>query len=151
MSFVDTIFGFVQNNLLISLCVFAVLLRLFLFKPQTGEFEEYPGNKVISIHSPEEWAEAITKSSREKKLVVVDFYALWCPPCRYAAPTYGKMSTEYEDVTFLKVDVDKLGNVAADNSVRAMPTFVIYKRGAKIDHMTGFSESNLRNLIEKHR
>lgn len=61
------------------------------------------------------------------KLVVVDFFATWCGPCKRIAPAIEKMSQENTNVVFLKVDVDEVGDLAAELSVSAMPTFLFFK------------------------
>lgn len=143
--------AWVTANPLVSIVIAFFCFRFFFFKPATGKFEEYPGNKVIDCPNKDAFQEQIKRATTEKKLVVVDFYALWCGPCRYAAPSYGKMSIDFEDVVFLKVDVDQNRDVTMDNKVNAMPTFILFKDGTMIDRITGWNEAKLRTLIERYR
>ncbi|KAK2899884.1 hypothetical protein Q8A73_013013 [Channa argus] len=68
------------------------------------------------------------------KLVVVDFTAKWCGPCRRIAPIYTKLSEEPENknVIFLKVDVDDAEDVGPACGISCMPTFQFYKNGEKV-------------------
>ena len=61
-----------------------------------------------------------------------------CPPCKAIAPEIEKLAKEHEGaVVFLKVDVDKAEDAAADNGISAMPTFILFKDEKKV----GFPES----------
>ncbi|VDI73982.1 thioredoxin 1 [Mytilus galloprovincialis] len=84
-------------------------------------------------------------------LIVVDFFATWCGPCVQIAPVYQKLSDEYSDCIFLKVDVDEVEDVAAASGISAMPTFQCYKNGNKVDEIVGASEEKLRGMIEKNK
>lgn len=64
---------------------------------------------------------------RSPSLTVVDFFATWCGPCRAIAPQFEMLSSQYPNVTFIKVDVDKLNDVAGRYGVNAMPTFLFFK------------------------
>ncbi|KAE8632694.1 hypothetical protein XENTR_v10001638 [Xenopus tropicalis] len=66
------------------------------------------------------------------KLVVVDFTATWCGPCKMISPVFEKLSVENPDVVFIKVDVDDAQDVAAHCDVKCMPTFHFYKNGQKV-------------------
>ena len=70
--------------------------------------------------------------SAGSKLVVVDFYATWCGPCKMIAPQVEAMDKEMDDVVFLKVDVDEAEDVAQEYNITAMPTFVYLKDGKKV-------------------
>merc|ERR1712243_22919 len=84
-------------------------------------------------------------------LVCVDFFATWCGPCKMIAPKLEAMSKEYEGkVTFLKVDVDELEDLAAKQEVKAMPTFSFFKNGQKLESFAGANEARIRQTIEKH-
>lgn len=83
-------------------------------------------------------------------ILVVDFYATWCPPCRSAAPVYCKMSKEeaYQGkIQFLKCDVDKASDVSSACGIRAMPTFKVFQHGKEIAVIQGWSESKLRSTL----
>ncbi|KAI8070451.1 Allergen Cop c 2 [Gongronella butleri] len=80
------------------------------------------------------------------KLVVIDFYATWCGPCKLISPKFEKLVDEYPDVIFAKVDVDEAADVAAEVGVRAMPTFMFFRKGAKVDEVVG---ANLANIVSK--
>ncbi|XP_052087696.1 thioredoxin-like [Mytilus californianus] len=84
-------------------------------------------------------------------LIVVDFFATWCGPCVNIAPVYQKLSGEYSDCIFLKVDVDEAEDVAAECGISAMPTFHCYRGGKKVDELVGASEDKLREMIEKNK
>lgn len=135
--------------LLTILAVFLIVKYLFSSPP--GKFEEYPGNKVVSVESEDAWNGMMQDSALKGKLILVDFYATWCPPCRRASPVYGKMSIDYDDVLFLKVDVDKVPSLMRDQNVRAMPTFQLLRDSKRIDHVVGFDEQKIRRMIERHR
>nr|ART33389.1 thioredoxin-like protein [Mimachlamys nobilis] len=105
------------------------------------------GVKILETQA--EFDELIKTSD---KLVVVDFYADWCGPCKKIAPEIEKMSTgEHSDVTFVKVNVDENEETAAVCQVSAMPTFLFYKGGIKVDNLVGANEEKLQALIKKNK
>jgi len=66
------------------------------------------------------------------KLVVVDFHATWCGPCKMIAPHLEEMDKTMDDVVFLKVDVDECEDIAEEYKVTAMPTFIFLKNLEKV-------------------
>lgn len=66
------------------------------------------------------------------KLVVIDFYATWCGPCKMISPKLEEMSKTKTNVVFLKVDVDEAEDVAMEYNISAMPTFLFMKNGKKV-------------------
>jgi len=80
---------------------------------------------MVKIIESEEEYKTITQSGG---LVVVDFFAEWCGPCKAMAPVLDIMSQQMEGrVTFVKVDVDELEEIAMTEGVQAMPTFAFSK------------------------
>jgi len=89
-------------------------------------------------------------SSNPGKAIIVDFSATWCGPCRMIGPEFVKLSNEYENVVFLKVDVDQVESVAASCGISAMPTFQVFKDGNKVDELVGASKEKLLDLVKKY-
>ncbi|KAI9491297.1 thioredoxin [Zychaea mexicana] len=83
------------------------------------------------------------------KLVIVDFWATWCGPCKMIAPRFEKFSKEYTDAIFAKVDVDAVPDIAGEYSVRAMPTFMFFKNGKKVGDVVGANAANIENKIKE--
>lgn len=85
------------------------------------------------------------------KLVVIDFMATWCGPCKMIAPKLEDISTTMcEKVVVLKVDVDECEDVALAYNISSMPTFVFVKNGVKVHQFSGANEATLRSTIDQH-
>ncbi|KAG8068091.1 hypothetical protein GUJ93_ZPchr0005g14920 [Zizania palustris] len=105
---------------------------------------------VIAIHSLAEWTIQIEEANSAKKLVVIDFTASWCGPCRVIAPVFADLAKKHPNVVFLKVDVDELKPIAEQFSVEAMPTFLFMKEGDVKDRVVGAVKDDLTNKVELH-
>ena len=106
--------------------------------------------QVISCHTIDAWNDQLKKSNETKQLVVVDFTASWCGPCRFITPFLVELAKKLPDVLFLKVDVDELKSVATDWAVEAMPTFMFLKEGKIVDKVVGAKKEDLQHTINKH-
>ncbi|KAK3032283.1 hypothetical protein RJ639_036240 [Escallonia herrerae] len=106
--------------------------------------------QVITCRTEAAWNEQIQKGNDSNKLIVVDFTASWCGPCRMIAPFLAELAKKLPTVTFLKVDVDELKTVAADWAVEAMPTFMFLKGGKIVDKIVGAKKEELQQTIAKH-
>lgn len=85
------------------------------------------------------------------KLVIIDFFACWCGPCKRIAPFLDKIAKEHaDDLTILKVDVDEAEELAREYKINIMPTFVFKRRGEHLDTLEGSNEDKLMALINKH-
>ncbi|CAN6341463.1 unnamed protein product [Urochloa humidicola] len=105
---------------------------------------------VIAVHSLDEWSIYIESANSAKKLVVIDFTASWCGPCRIIAPVFADLAKKFPDVVFLKVDVDELKAIAEQFSVEAMPTFLFMKEGDVKDRVVGAVKDELAKKVELH-
>ncbi|PHT49378.1 Thioredoxin H-type 2 [Capsicum baccatum] len=106
--------------------------------------------QVIDCHTVDALTVQLQKGIETKKLIVVDFTASWCGPCRLIAPFFAELAKKLPNVTFLKVDVDELQSVATDWAVEAMPTFMFLKEGIVVDKVVGAKEDELQQTIAKH-
>jgi peptide-N4-(N-acetyl-beta-glucosaminyl)asparagine amidase len=85
----------------------------------------------------------------ERRLVVVDFYADWCPPCRAIAPVFEGFSSEFTDVVFIKVNVDQARAIAGNYQITAMPTFIFFREGNEVERLRGANANRIRELIQQ--
>lgn len=100
---------------------------------------------VKLIESKEAFQEALAAAG--DKLVVVDFSATWCGPCKMIKPFFHSLCDKYSNVVFLEVDVDDCQDVAADCEVKCMPTFQFYKKGQKVGEFSGANKEKLEATI----
>lgn len=93
-------------------------------------------------------AEDFNKAINSSKLVVVDFFAVWCGPCKMIAPLLERFANDYaEGAEFYKVDVDELSAIAQEQEVTAMPTIVFYKDGKVVDKVIGANPNAIKQKI----
>lgn len=71
-------------------------------------------------------------------LVVVQYYATWCGPCKMLKPVLEALSSELTDVGFSRVDIDLYRNQAIEAGIKSVPTVVVYKDGVEVDRSSGY-------------
>ncbi|OLY80636.1 Thioredoxin [Smittium mucronatum] len=101
---------------------------------------------IPEIQSTQEFNDAINSEG----LVVVDFHAVWCGPCKAISPALSKFAEEYPNVKFIKVDVDALSEVATQVGITAMPTVKYYKAGKLVDEFIGANIGAIQSKIVSH-
>jgi thioredoxin 1 len=95
-------------------------------------------------------AENFEEAVSSNDLVVVDFWASWCGPCRSFAPTYDKVSESYPDTVFAKVDTEAEHALAASFNIMSIPTLMIIREQVVIFSQAGaLPESALVDLLER--
>jgi len=104
---------------------------------------------AIHIKDANEFETKLTEAGNS--LVVVDFFAQWCGPCKVIAPKIEELAAEFPDVVFLKVDVDECEDIASEYEITAMPTFVFIKRKQKGDAFSGANADKLKEYIIKYK
>lgn len=87
-----------------------------------------------------------------EKVVLVDFGASWCGPCRMIAPVISDVAHEYENIIkVVKVDTDLSPSLAGDYNIRSIPTLMLFKNGNRVDTVIGaVPRSTLVNILNKH-
>lgn len=105
------------------------------------------GNVLTNFSfSREQYQDAI----KQPGLLVIDAFATWCSPCKIIAPEIVKLSEAHPNASFYKIDVDEHPEIAAELEVRAMPTFIFFKDGKRIDQVVGANKSAIEALVVEH-
>lgn len=83
------------------------------------------------------------------KLVLVDFYATWCGPCRMISPIIDEVAKETTDLMVIKVDVDKYPNIATKYGIMSIPTLKVFKNGKEEKTSIGYIEKDaIKDLLK---
>jgi thioredoxin 1 len=83
-------------------------------------------------------------------LVLVDFWAAWCPPCRRLAPVIDALATEYEGrLAVTKVDIDENPQLAQRYGIQSIPTLILFRDGRAVDKRLGaLPKEELKTFVE---
>lgn len=86
------------------------------------------------------------------KVVVMDFFATWCGPCKMLTPIFESLSQEMGDeVDFAKVDIDRSLEVAQEYKIVSVPTMIIFKNGKEVQRIVGFApKEQIKSKIKAH-
>jgi thioredoxin 1 len=87
-----------------------------------------------------------------KGVVLVDFWAEWCGPCRRLAPTVDALASEYDGrATVAKLNVDENPNVPSRYAVQGIPTLLLFKEGQLAETIVGLrAKEDIAQMIERH-
>ena len=105
---------------------------------------------VIDI-TPDNFQQVILEASNDK-LIMVDFWADWCEPCKNLTPILEKLASEFsQELILAKVNCDEQQAISMQFGVRNLPTVIFVKDGQPIDGFAGLqTEQEIRDILEKH-
>ncbi|CAN6971491.1 unnamed protein product [Brassica rapa subsp. trilocularis] len=113
---------------------------------------------VVEMESRRQWRSLFDSLKGSNKLLVIDFTAAWCGPCKAMEPRVKEIVSRYPEAVFARVDVDRfmlfgmyMQDVAGTYRANTLPAFVFVKRGEEIDRVVGAKPDELVYKIEKHR
>ncbi len=107
--------------------------------------------EIVKIHSAQEFNQL--KTDFPDKILIIDFWAVWCSPCMMFAPVFEKIQKElYQEFIFVKVNVDEVGAIAQEYRITGIPTTLFIKNNKVIHKVVGaVNEEYLRRVLEKLR
>ncbi|CAD6232912.1 unnamed protein product [Miscanthus lutarioriparius] len=108
---------------------------------------DFGGGNVHVVTSKEDWDQKIAEANKDGKIVVANFSASWCGPCRVISPVYAEMSQTYPQLMFLTIDVDELMEFSSSWDIRATPTFFFLKNGQQVDKLVGANKPELEKKV----
>ncbi len=87
------------------------------------------------------------------KPVLVDFFATWCGPCKMLAPVLSEVKSEMgDDISIIKIDVDKNQPLATQYNVRGVPTMILFKDGKQLWRQSGVLQKNeIVTILRQHQ
>jgi thioredoxin 1 len=95
-------------------------------------------------------AETFASTVEDNGIVLVDFWAAWCGPCRMFAPVFEKLSEEHPDIVFGKVDTEAEQTLAAQAQISSIPTLMAFRDGILLYAQPGaLPEPALADLIDQ--
>ena len=98
---------------------------------------------IIEITSKEQFDEAV----KSENLTIVDFWAVWCGPCRVLKPLLHKIAGEHPEIQLLTVDVDQNQELAAQYDINSIPAVFFFKKWEIVDSFVGVMPEN--EILEK--
>ncbi|KAI4355979.1 hypothetical protein L6164_000033 [Bauhinia variegata] len=108
---------------------------------------DFASGNVQLISTKESWDQKLAEAKRDGRIVIANFSATWCGPCKMVAPFFCELSEKYPSLMFLVVDVDELTDFSTSWEIKATPTFFFLKNGEQIDKLVGANKPELQKKI----
>ncbi|KAK7394941.1 hypothetical protein VNO78_15482 [Psophocarpus tetragonolobus] len=108
---------------------------------------DFAAGNVKLITTKEAWDQHLEEARRDGKIVLANFSAAWCGPCKMIASYYCELSEKYTSIMFLLVDVDELTDFSTSWDIKATPTFFFLKDGQQLDKLVGANKPELLKKI----
>ncbi len=123
--------------------VLTFIKKLILYSDTLG------GERMAKLVNNSQFYNKIRTSD---KLVVIDFFATWCGPCKMLTPIFESLSKEMSDkVDFAKMDIDRSLEVAQEYEIVSVPTIIIFKNGKEVQRIVGFvPKEQIKSKIKAH-
>ncbi|KAI3385926.1 hypothetical protein SNEBB_005795 [Seison nebaliae] len=83
----------------------------------------------------------------KNRLVVLDFSAAWCAPCKMLEPVYNDLSQKYANCVFTRADIEGNEDLAEEMSIKSLPTVVFYRDGKELNRIIGLQIEKLKMTL----
>lgn len=128
--------------IIIGVIVGLIVILFLVAKRKLSKIEKVPDSKKIITLTDQNFV-----NQTKNKLILVDFWAPWCAPCRMMAPVLNELSNELDKAFVGKLDVEKNQGIASKYNVRSIPTLIVFKNGKEVDRFVGVKNKDF--LLKK--